>query len=71
MFNDKMLKAKTIEKGISIIEICNALGICEATYYRKISRDGDFSRFEIEKLSQTLNLTIGERNSIFFASQLA
>lgn len=68
LFNEKMLKAKIIERGKTILQICNCIGICEATYYRKLQRNGDFSRFEIEKISELLSLTEAERNSIFFAA---
>lgn len=67
MFNQNLLKAKIVEKNISVIEICNELGICEATFYRKMSRNGDFSRFEIGKITNILKLTNDERDNIFFA----
>ncbi len=67
MFNQNLLKAKIVEAGISALELCNEIGICEATFYRKLSRDGDFSRFEIGKIVERLNLTPEERDKIFFA----
>lgn len=67
MFNQNLLKAKMVEKGLTTLQICGEIGICEATFYRKLSRNGDFSRFEIEKISDMLKLTTAERNSIFFA----
>ena len=68
MFNQNLLKAKIVERGISVIDLCNEIGICEATFYRKMARNGDFSRFEIEKISDKLNLSVDERNSVFFAT---
>ena len=67
LFNQNLLKAKIIEKGLSPILLCNSLGICEATFYRKLARNWDFSRFEINKISEELNLTCKERDDIFFA----
>lgn len=67
MFNGNLLKAKLIEKGISVIELCDDLGICEATFYRKLSRNGDFSRFEIRQITKRLKLSRAERDTIFFA----
>lgn len=67
MFNQNLLKAKLIEKDVSVLELCNELGICETTFYRKLSRDGDFSRFEINKIVEKLELSQEERNKIFFA----
>ena len=67
MFNQNLLKAKLLEKGVSISELCNNLGICEATFYRKMARNGDFSRFEIKKITETLLISDDERDRIFFA----
>ncbi len=67
MFNQNLLKAKIVERGLSVLEICREIGICVATFYRKVDRDGDFSRFEIEKMAKVLGLSADERNSIFFA----
>lgn len=67
LFNQNLLKAKIVERGLSPIDICNSIGICEATFYRKIARNGDFSRFEINKISEVLNLSCKERDNIFFA----
>ena len=60
MFNLNLLKAKIIEKGLSVIDLCNAMGICETTFYRKLSREGDFSRVEIVKITETLGLSLDE-----------
>ncbi len=68
MFNQNLLKAKIIEKNMSVLDICNELGICETTFYRKLSRNGDFSRFEIGKITKILKLSNNERDKIFFAS---
>jgi hypothetical protein len=66
MFNQNLLKAKIVEKGITPLMLCNELGICESTLYRKLSRNGDFSRFEIGRIVEILELTADERDSIFF-----
>ena len=42
------------------------LDINLSTLYRKISRNGDFSRAEIKILTKRLNLDEQERDSIFF-----
>ena len=67
MFQGNLLKAKLIEKNVGVIELCNELGICETTFYRKLSRDGDFSRFEINQITKALQLSKEERDKIFFA----
>ena len=71
LFNQNLLKAKITEKGTSVIAICNMIGICEATFYRKMSRNGDFSRFEIGKIAEALDLSADERDKIFFNQKLA
>ena len=67
MFNQKLLKAKAVERGISISKLANEIGKSEPTFYRKLARNGDFSRFEIGKITEVLELTQDETNSIFFA----
>lgn len=71
VFNQNLLKAKMVEKGISALKLSNEIGVCEATFYRKLSRNGDFSRFEIGKIADVLKLSIEERDVIFFAQKLA
>ena len=66
-FNQNLLKAKLLEKGVTVLEICDEIGVCEATFYRKMARNGDFSRFEIKRITEKLKLTATERDQIFFA----
>lgn len=67
MFNKKMFKAKCVEKGMSTRDIARILGINEATLYRKISGESDFTRNEIQVFRQALGLTSCEMDAIFFA----
>lgn len=67
MFNSNLLKAKMLEKNMSILDLCLEIDICEATFYRKFFNNGDFSRAEIEAITKILGLSIEERNKIFFA----
>lgn len=71
MFNQNLLRAKIIEKGLSVTQLCQCLGICEATFYRKLARNGDFSRFEIKRITEKLSLSQSERDAIFFGEKLA
>jgi hypothetical protein len=70
MFNQNLLKAKMVECGKSALFLSNEIGVCEATFYRKIARQGDFTRFEIEKIINALQLTLEEMNKIFFTQKL-
>ena len=69
-FNPNILKAKLVEKNISVVEISSFIGVCETTFYRKMARNGDFSRFEIKQITERLNLTVAERDVIFLLNNL-
>ena len=70
MFNQNLFKAKIIEKGFSMKDIWSGLGIAPSTLYRKILHNGNFSRREIEIISEILNLSLEESVNIFFAKKL-
>lgn len=56
-------------KGINAKELSDALGINESTFYRKLNNDGDFSRAEIAKITEVLELE--NPINIFFADNSA
>lgn len=64
MFNKNKYKACVVAAGKTSAEIASQLGISEATYYRKVSNDGSFTRSEIQRLMQILN--IANPMEIFF-----
>lgn len=64
MFNKQMLKAQMVLKGFSGEKIAKELQINPSTFYRKMNDDGDFSRSEIVKICEILD--IKEPNEIFF-----
>ena len=55
---------------MSTRDIARILGINEATLYRKISGESDFTRNEIQLFRQALGLTSCEIDAIFFAWNL-
>lgn len=67
MFNQNLLKAKAVERGVSIAKLARSIEKSEPTFYRKLARNGDFSRFEIGRIVEVLSLTQEETNNIFFA----
>ena len=67
MFNRNKLKAKFVEKGFSIGQVAQILGINPATLYRKMASETEFTRNEIAMLKSALNISLEEINSIFFA----
>lgn len=67
MFNKTELKVATIRKGLSFEDLAKTIGVTLPSFYRKINRDGDFSRNEIIAISKKLELTEAETHFIFFA----
>lgn len=72
MINVNKLKGKIVENGMSVAGLAERMGIDRATLYRKISNDGEnMTISEAEKISNILNLTMEEVNSIFFSRFVA
>lgn len=69
MFDERRFKAQLALCGMSLKELAKALDINESTLYRKIQRDGDFTRDEINKMIHILK--IQQPGEIFFADKLA
>ena len=69
MFNQNRLKAQMVLKGMSAKNLADALGINEATFYRKMREDGRFTREEIATMIKILE--IENPADIFFAEELA
>lgn len=70
MVDIEKLKNVIDESGMTITAISQKSGILRATLYNRLSGSGEFSVSEVEKLSETLHLTVGERNAIFFAKEV-
>ncbi len=68
MFNKNKFKGCVYSSGLTMKEVALKLGINETTLYRKINRDGDFSRSEINELIELLKIT--NPNEIFFNEKL-
>lgn len=71
MVNIRKLKAKLVEKDISIIELANVLGIDKSTVYRKLKSGENFTVKDVEKISKALSLTYDDINDIFLANVVA
>lgn len=67
MFNKNKLSAKFVENGFTMKDIATLLGINQATLYRKMNSETDFTRNEISMLKDYLNFSLDEMNDIFFA----
>ncbi|MBF1153480.1 MAG: XRE family transcriptional regulator [[Eubacterium] sulci] len=69
MFDKRRFKAQIALKGKRLKDIAEVLEIKESTLYRKLKRDGDFTREEINTL--IIYLEIERPEEIFFAKELA
>ena len=72
MVNIRELKAKLVEKDISIIQLANILGIDRSTVYRKLNKSGEnFTVKDVAKIAKALSLTYDDINIIFFTNIVA
>ena len=67
MFDEREFRKRLISAGLSVKEIAKAIGINEATLYRKINGKSDFSRNEMSIIKSVLSLNQDDFESIFFA----
>lgn len=68
MFDKLKSLGKIKERGKSIQEVADFLGINSATLYRKMNGESDFYREEIHKLCNFLNFE--DPMKIFFAEKV-
>lgn len=67
MFRENLFKSKLAECNITLKEIAAIMGCNEATLYRKMKGQSDFTRNEIQLVKQKLGLSSSEVEAIFFA----
>ena len=60
------LKQEIEDSGMTIKSIPDKLGVNRYTIYNKLNDKTEFTVSEIERLSDILHLTAGQRNAIFF-----
>lgn len=72
MVNVNKLKGKIVERGMTMAELAQKIGIDRSTLYRKLNSEGkDFTIEEADLISKELQLTYIEVNSIFFSQYVA
>lgn len=72
MVNINKLKAKMVEIGINVEELSGAIGMDKATFYRRLSADGQtFLIKEVDAICKELKMTKEEVNEIFFSQFVA
>ena len=69
MFNRKLFEAQLVLAGVSKEKLAEKLGIYPSTLTRKLQRDGDFTREEINIIVDFLK--IDNPLDIFFAEKIA
>lgn len=69
MFDKYKFLGKIKEKGKTVQEVADFLGINVTTLYRKMNGESDFFREEIQKLREFLSLE--DPMIIFFANEVA
>ena len=70
MFDRKKLQAQMVLKGMNGKQMAEKLSITEGTFYRKMGNDGDFSRDEIQTISDVLDIS-DNLTEIFFVKELS
>jgi hypothetical protein len=65
-FDNRKLLAQMVLRNVKTEDVAKELGINPATFYRKLNKDGEFTRSEIQKLIEFLN--IEKPMDIFFAT---
>lgn len=54
------------KKGYTLEEFAQEIGMNPATLYRKTRGESDFTRMEMQKIKEVLELSVEEFNAIFF-----
>lgn len=58
-------------KGITRKELCKALNISDTAFYRKCNGDSEFTRDEIARIAEILELSGKDILSIFFVEKVS
>jgi len=63
----ELLKSKIKEKGLSVADVANEIGVNPSTLFRKFQSGGNaFTVGQVAEISTLLELTKDEVNHIFF-----
>ena len=67
---DKLkLEYEMKKRGVSVDDLCNAVGISRSAYYRKVNGKSEFTQGEIQKIVDYLGLS--SPMGIFFAEKVS
>lgn len=67
MIRINKLRARIVEREMTIGTVADRMGINRSTFYRKM-RTGEFTVREVRSLSEILNLSPDQITEIFFTS---
>ena len=65
--NEQLLLKKIDESRLSRDSIAKSIGITRQAFFNKINGKREFKTSEMNKLAEILNLSIDDRDAIFFA----
>ena len=68
MTNSEMLKRKIKESGYKVQFIAQRIGLSYQGFLNKIQNQSEFKASEIQTLCELLNLSVPEREEIFFCA---
>lgn len=72
MVKIERLKGKMKEKGVSVKEAAEAVGVDQSTFYRKLERQGEnFTIIQAQRLVNFLGLSAEDACEIFLNQKLA
>lgn len=64
--NGNLLKAKIVEKGLSVTELAGRISMDRSSLYRKLSNSQKMTIGEVVRIKEALQMTNEEASNIFF-----
>jgi len=71
MFSKKRFYEALAGRSMPVTRLATTLEMNQATLFRKIKGESDFTRAEIQEIRERLSLSQAEMDAIFFAKKLA
>lgn len=70
MIRVNKLRARIVERGLSVGTVAERMDVDRSTLYRKI-KTGQFTVGEVRRLSEILDLSVSDITDIFFGGDVA